>query len=97
MELVEIERDLIDRCVQRDPVALSDLYDRHVGHAYALALTLSTDTAQANALIERAFLTIWERADRYRERPGQLEVRTWVLGLVRYYAKLAHHNDTKRS
>ena len=75
---------LINRLVAGDHEALRDLYDRHRGISYALALRITGDRAAADDVMQEAFLGAWRNAARFV--PAQGTVRSWLLGVVRHRA-----------
>ena len=78
-------RDLADEevmhLVQRgDPRAFELLYDRHGGAAFSLAYRMVGRQAQAEDVVQEAFLSIWRSRLRYDQTRGS--VRNWILGIV---------------
>ena len=78
-------RDLADEEVMQlvqtgDPRAFELLYDRHGGAAFSLAYRMVGRQAQAEDVVQEAFLSIWRSRLRYDQTRGS--VRTWVLGIV---------------
>lgn len=70
------------RLVRRaDSGAFSELYQRHSGAAYALALRLSATSTAAEDLVQDAFLAVWRSGATYDAERGS--VRSWVLTVVR--------------
>ena len=63
-----------------DPAAFEVLYDRHSGVAFSLAYRIVGTRAQAEDVVQEAFLSIWRSGARYDRARGS--VRTWVLGIV---------------
>ena len=67
--------------VQRGrPNAFELLYDRHGGAAFSLAYRMVGGRAEAEDVVQEAFLSIWR--SRLRYEPARGSVRTWVLGIV---------------
>jgi RNA polymerase sigma-70 factor, ECF subfamily len=75
---------LIRRIADRDPLALSALYDRHSQGIYSHALHLLGDVAEAEDAVEETFWRVWRRADGY-DASGP-DVGTWLLLLCRQWA-----------
>lgn len=71
---------LLQRIRARDETALSDLYDRYSGVAFALAYRLLQDRGQAEDIVQEAFLAVWRRAETFDVSRGS--VRGWLLSIV---------------
>lgn len=72
---------LLRRAVQGDGAAFSELYERHGGHAYAVARRILGPTPAAEDAVQDAFLQLWRTGDRYVPERGPL--RAWLVTLVR--------------
>jgi len=76
------------RCVARmaagDVDRLGDLYDRHGGVLYSLALRILGCEVDAAAVVIDVFAQSWRDAARYQARHGT--VRAWLLALTREHA-----------
>lgn len=88
---------LIQRIADRDPLALSALYDRHSQAIYSHAFHLLGDVAEAEDAVEETFWRVWRRAGGYD--PSVPDVATWLLFLCRRWAterlrakKRPHHS-----
>ncbi len=77
--------DLMQGVVRRDPTALMTLYDRHHRLAFALAYHVLGDAAEADEVVQDAFLVVWRRADSFTAARGG-GVRAWLLTIVRHRA-----------
>lgn len=75
---------LIQRIADRDPLALSALYDRHSQAIYSHALHLLGDVAEAEDAVEETFWRVWRRAGAYDASVP--DVATWLLLLCRQLA-----------
>ena len=75
---------LIQRIADRDPLALSALYDRHSQAIYSHAFHLLGDVAEAEDAVEETFWRVWRRAGAYD--PSAPDVATWLLLLCRQWA-----------
>lgn len=53
------------RIADRDPAALRELYDRHAGLVYAIALKMLRSREEADDLVTDLFWELWNKADRY--------------------------------
>ena len=56
------DAELLQGIQAHDEAALSDLYDRYSGVAFALAYKLLQDRGQAEDIVQEAFLSVWRRA-----------------------------------
>ncbi len=74
------DEDLMRYVRKGDAVAFEVLYDRHSGVAFSLAYRIVGARAQAEDVVQEAFLSIWRSGARYDRARGS--VRTWVLGIV---------------
>jgi len=72
---------LAQRIRTGDREALGELYDQYASVALAVALRIVADRGQAEDLVHDAFVTVWEKIDRYDTARGSL--RSWVLTIVR--------------
>lgn len=75
------DAELVARLLRRDEVALGELYDRHSGAMYGLALRLLSDADAAQEVVQDAFLNLWERPGRFDA--GRAELRAYFLVVVR--------------
>ena len=74
------DEDLMQYVRKGDPRAFELLYERHSGVAFSLAYRMTGKRAQAEDVVQEAFLSIWRSGARYERTRGS--VRTWVLGIV---------------
>jgi RNA polymerase sigma-70 factor (ECF subfamily) len=74
------DEDLMQYVRKADPAAFQVLYERHSGVAFSLAYRMVGTRAQAEDVVQEAFLSIWRSGARYERTRGS--VRTWVLGIV---------------
>jgi RNA polymerase sigma-70 factor (ECF subfamily) len=72
---------LLERVAGKDPRALADLYDRLAPVALALAGRILGDLPEAEAVLQGAFLRLWQEAGGYDGSQGS--PTTWVLSWVR--------------
>ncbi|MDX1645340.1 MAG: sigma-70 family RNA polymerase sigma factor [Thermoanaerobaculia bacterium] len=73
--------ELVRRMAQGDAEALSELYDRYSGMLNGLALRVLTDAADAEEVLQEAFLQAWRQAGRYD--PSRSSVSTWLVLITR--------------
>jgi RNA polymerase sigma-70 factor (ECF subfamily) len=64
-----------------DRNALGEVYDRHAPVALAVALRIVADRQQAEDLVHDAFVTAWQKIDRFDPARGSL--RSWIVAIVR--------------
>jgi len=67
---------LVARCGRGDGAAFSVLVDRHAGRLLRLATTVLGDAAEAEDVVQEAFLRAWREAPRWR--PGRARFATWL-------------------
>lgn len=63
-----------------DERALGELYDRHGGLAYGLALRVVRDPGLAEEAVQDGFLSVWRSARSFDSQRGA--ARSWLLTLV---------------
>ncbi|HEX8322597.1 MAG TPA: sigma-70 family RNA polymerase sigma factor [Tepidisphaeraceae bacterium] len=56
---------LMQRIAERDPAALRELYDRHAGLIYAIALKMLKSRDEADDLVTDLFWELWNKSARY--------------------------------
>ncbi len=71
---------LMGRVAQRDGVAYSCLLTRHLASATALAGRMVGNRADAEEVVQEAFLRVWKTAPRWR--PDGASFRTWFSRVV---------------
>lgn len=75
------EAELVARVAAGDEAALGELYDRHAPVLLALARRVLGDPADAEEVLQEAFVQAWNRADRYERTRSS--VTTWLALLTR--------------
>jgi RNA polymerase sigma-70 factor, ECF subfamily len=75
------EADLARRLKERDPQAMSDLYDRYGRLAYSLIFRIVRNGAAAEDLVQETFLRVWNRVQSFDPQKGALG--PWVLTVAR--------------
>jgi len=76
-----IDLTLLDRIIKRDPAAIGDLYDRHSRLLYGLILRIVRDRAEAEEVLQEAFLQVWNRAETYNAILGS--PAAWLVRIAR--------------
>lgn len=72
---------LVRRIGERDPDALSRLYDRHAPALFALGKRILGRPADAEETLQEVFVYVWDHADRYDAKRSS--VATWLVLLMR--------------
>jgi RNA polymerase sigma-70 factor (ECF subfamily) len=67
---------------EKDPQAISELYDRYSKLVYSLAVSMLGDPAIAEEVTQEVFFKIWEKAETYQ--PNRSKVNTWITSITRY-------------
>ena len=77
----DTDRSCMDRVRAGDMRALEELYDRYSGLLYSAALRILGQAADAEEVLQEAWLQAWNRAESYDAARGA--VPAWLLTLVR--------------
>lgn len=75
------EADLIRQVADGSSEALGVIYDRYSGMMLALGIRILRDEAEAEEVLQEAFLQAWEQAERYN--PERAAVSTWLVMMLR--------------
>ena len=75
---------LLQRVAARDTAALAELYDRHSRLLFGLILRIVRDRAEAEEILQEAFVRIWTRAETYDAQLGG--PLPWMIRLARNFA-----------
>jgi RNA polymerase sigma-70 factor (ECF subfamily) len=75
----EEDRALVERARQGDKAAFRRLVERHQRRAFAIALGLLRDEADAREVVQEAFLRVWRSLDRFE---GGSSFFTWLYRIV---------------
>jgi RNA polymerase sigma-70 factor (ECF subfamily) len=75
------DSELARRLKNRDPHAMSDLYDRYGRIAYSLIFRVVRDTGVAEDLVQETFLRVWNRVQSFDQERGALG--PWILTVAR--------------
>jgi RNA polymerase sigma-70 factor (ECF subfamily) len=70
-----LDEELVSRAAAGDAVAFSDLVVRHQDHIYGLAVRLLRDPAEAEEVVQEAFLVALEKLSTFR---GDAAFGTWL-------------------
>jgi RNA polymerase sigma-70 factor (ECF subfamily) len=74
------DEDLMPLVRRGEANAFEVIYERHSGAAFSLAYRMCGTRAQAEDVVQEAFLSMWRSGARYDRARGS--VRTWMLGIV---------------
>ena len=72
---------LLRRLARGEHAALAEVYDRYAGMVHGLALRILRDAAEAEDVVQEAFMQIWRQAARYDADRGSPEA--WVCTIAR--------------
>jgi RNA polymerase sigma-70 factor (ECF subfamily) len=72
---------VLRRLAEGDASALAELYDRHGGLAFGLALRILREHGDAEDVVQEAFVQVWRQAARYDAARGSPEA--WLCAIVR--------------
>ena len=72
---------LMRRIADHDPAALRELYDRHAGLVYAIALKMLKSREDADDLVTDLFWELWNKSARYD--PARAAPVTYMVTLAR--------------
>ena len=75
------DADLVARMIERDESALETLYSRHAPTLLALSRRILAAEADAEDVVQEAFLQAWRQASRYD--PGRSSVTSWLVLIAR--------------
>jgi RNA polymerase sigma-70 factor, ECF subfamily len=73
------ERLLVDSCRRGDPGAFEEIYRRHAPRVYSLAYRLTGSLADAEDLLQEAFLLVHRKLDSFK---GEAALGTWIYRLA---------------
>ena len=75
------DSDLVKRLKDRDPRAMSDVYERYGRLAYSLIYRVVRNAGAAEDLVQETFLRVWNRVQSFDQTRGALG--PWVLTVAR--------------
>lgn len=80
-EQIVDEGTILSRIVQRDRIALSQLYDRYARVLYAVAFKSLGSVEDSEEVVLDVFAQIWRIAERYDSTKGRVD--TWLFAIAR--------------
>ncbi|MFN8375107.1 MAG: sigma-70 family RNA polymerase sigma factor [Anaerolineae bacterium] len=78
------EAQLIKRVIQKDQLALAELYQRYGALVYGLALRVLNNPVLAEEAAQDTFMKVWNQAYTWDAAKGRLS--TWLMTITRYTA-----------
>jgi RNA polymerase sigma-70 factor (ECF subfamily) len=81
MSDTERDRACVERLARGDTTALEELYDRHTDVLYSLAFRIVGRAAEAEEVVQEAWVQAWRSAPSYDPRRGA--VGAWLVTLTR--------------
>jgi RNA polymerase sigma-70 factor, ECF subfamily len=80
VEIQDEDKDLLDRLAAGDEVAFRLLVERHVDRAYAIALRIVGNAADAEDVVQDTMLKVWMHRGRWQH--GRAKFSTWLYRVV---------------
>lgn len=74
------DRDLLDRLAANDDAAFRKLVERHIDRAYAIALRITGNAADAEDVVQDTMLKVW--SCRQSWRPGPTKFAAWLYRVI---------------
>lgn len=78
------DEELLQRILQEDQDAISELYYRYCNLVYSLALYTLRDPDLAEEVTQDTFIKIWYRAETWKATKGKFS--SWLMTIARYTA-----------
>lgn len=75
------EGELISSLKERNEAAFSHLYDHYSAALQKIIIQIVPDEEIANDILQKVFINIWQKIDRYESSKGRLF--TWMLNIAR--------------
>ena len=94
MKDAERDRACVARLARGDTTALEELYDRHSDLLYSLAFRIVGREAEAEEIVQEAWVQAWRSAATYDSRRGN--VGAWLVTLTRSRAIDRVRSETSR-
>lgn len=76
--------ELIARVAMQDRRAFDALYSQTSAKLFAVAVRIMKNRAEAEDILQEAYIRIWQRAQSYR--PGQSRAMSWLIAITRNLA-----------
>jgi RNA polymerase sigma-70 factor (ECF subfamily) len=78
--VVDEDRELLDRLADGDETAFRVLVERHIDRAYAIALRIAGNAADAEDVVQDTMLKVWTHRGRWQH--GRAKFSTWLYRVV---------------
>jgi RNA polymerase sigma-70 factor (ECF subfamily) len=78
--VVDEDKDLLDRLAENDEIAFRGLVERHIDRAYAIALRILGNAADAEDVVQDTMLKVWTHRGRWQH--GRAKFSTWLYRVV---------------
>ena len=78
--VVDEDKDLLDRLADNDEHAFRSLVERHIDRAYAIALRILGNAADAEDVVQDTMLKVWTHRGRWQH--GRAKFSTWLYRVV---------------
>lgn len=75
------DQELMTRISRGDTVAFGELYDRTSSHLFGLLISMVRERADAEDILQEAFMQVWRQADRYD--PERATPLGWLVTIAR--------------
>ena len=75
---------LLARIALKDRQAFDILYAQTSGKLFAVAVRIMRNRAEAEDVLQEAFIRVWQRAQSFR--PGQAKAMSWLIAITRNLA-----------
>ena len=80
VEIQDEDKELLDRLAAGDEAAFRALVERHVDRAYAIALRIVGNAADAEDVVQDTMLKVWTHRGRWQH--GRAKFSTWLYRVV---------------
>lgn len=80
MEIRDADAELLDRLAAGDEAAFRALVERHIDRAYAIALRIVGNAADAEDVVQDTMLKVWTHRGRWQH--GRAKFSTWLYRVV---------------
>ena len=78
--VVDEDKDLLDRLADDDESAFRSLVERHIDRAYAIALRIAGNAADAEDVVQDTMLKVWSHRGRWQH--GRAKFSTWLYRVI---------------
>lgn len=89
---LNISDALMAKIAKYDVTAFEELYNKASGAVFGLAMTIVTNTQDANDVVQNTFITIYEKIDQYRPNGKAM---AWIFTIARNHALMIIRERSK--